>query len=88
MGYTSDWAKEKIHESIWDLCLYVLSLGVGIVFHPMVLFLLSTWFAYKISSYPIGVDKDTDVDTDELDLEPASGAEPPSEPETSLCEAY
>ena len=88
MGYTSDWAKDKIHDSIWDFGLYCFSLGITIVLHPIVLFILMTWFVFKVASYGPGDSKVSDWENDDDDLDPTSGTEPPSEPETSLCEAY
>ena len=79
MGYTADWAKEKIRESIWDLWLYLISLGVGIVSHPIVMFTLVSWFAFKVVTLPGSSDKECDVEVGENDLDPMSGTEQPIE---------
>ena len=81
-GIYSGREKAKSHESIWGVGVYLAPWLVVIIPHPLVVFSVVSRVAYKFASYPECLRKEVDHDG------PVSGTEPPSESETTNCQAY
>ena len=84
LGFTSEWAKEKMNESIWDLSHYAFSWLLLMILHPVVVTIFCLYLIWRLPSWAFPkMPQKTEEDSDKI-----SATEPPIGDETGCCMAY
>ena len=63
LGFASEWDKEEMRESLWDIAKYAHPMLLSFILHHVAITFVSVWVAWKLASptIPINHEKPEDV---------------------------